>query len=217
MPAGRLLDRPDHAAQHAGRDLQRGGAVVAARARAPRSIVSCEPYQKAPLPWPMQQDAELVHAGDDLVHHQALLGLLLPAAAGQLVHRQHRVVAGVVGVVHGRPVERRRRRRAVSGSRRSRSPRCGSPGSRGTGPQLGVQVRTRVPAPGLVQVDRRAAAADVAPAALGEVPLVRAPAELGRLAALGDEAVDRPGVDELARALGPARRPGCRARRCGSP
>ena len=34
-----------------------------------------------------------------------------------------------------------------------------------------------------------------------ELVLVRAPAELGRLAALADEAVDRPGVDELVRLL----------------
>jgi hypothetical protein len=35
--------------------------------------------------------------------------------------------------------------------------------------------------------------------------LMRAPAELGRLHAFGDEAVDRPGVDELARLFRDAR------------
>ena len=52
--------------------------------------------------------------------------------------------------------------------------------------------------PGLQQVDRRPAAEIVPPAVRREMPLVRAPAQLGRLRAFADEAVDRPGVDELA-------------------
>src|SRR3546814_6536310 len=45
----------------------------------------------------------------------------------------------------------------------------------------------------------RGAAAEVVPAPVrGQLLLVAAPAELSRLAALADEAVDRPGVDELA-------------------
>ena len=151
-----------------------------------------------------QQHAELVHAEDDLLHHQALLGLLLPAAAGELVHRHHRGVAGMVGVVHGRPVDhgvavaqrqvvRHRDRLVVRDQEAVERTVVGRPGA-----------HARAGA-GLVQVDRRAAAVGVAHAALGEVTLVRAPAELGRLAALGDEAVDRPGVDELARTLGLAR------------
>lgn len=43
-------------------------------------------------------------------------------------------------------------------------------------------------------------------AVAGQVLLVRAPAELRRLAALADETVDRPRVDELA---GPLRGRGC--------
>ena len=54
----------------------------------------------------------------------------------------------------------------------------------------------------LHQVDRRQAAEIVALAVAREVALVRAPAQLGRLRALADEAVHRPGVDELARLLG---------------
>ena len=51
------------------------------------------------------------------------------------------------------------------------------------------------------QIDRRTAAEIVPPAIGREMPLMRAPAELGRLRALADKAVDRPGVDELARLL----------------
>ncbi len=68
-------------------------------------------------------------------------------------------------------------------------------GERGPGADTGAGT-------GALEVDGRAAAALVVAAAGRELTLVRAPAELGRLAALGDEAVDRPGVDELARALG---------------
>jgi hypothetical protein len=68
----------------------------------------------------------------------------------------------------------------------------------------------------LRQVDRGAAAEVMALAVAREILLVRAPAQLGRLATLADEAVDRPGVDELVGLLG-HRRPACRARRCARP
>ena len=62
---------------------------------------------------------------------------------------------------------------------------------RGRGPGADARV-----GPGLVEVDRRAAAALVE-ARVGRRPLlVRAPAELGRLHAFGQEPFDRPGVDE---------------------
>ena len=51
------------------------------------------------------------------------------------------------------------------------------------------------------QVDRRIAAEIVPPRVRRQRLLMRAPAEFGRLAALTHEAVDRPGVDELARLL----------------
>ena len=52
-----------------------------------------------------------------------------------------------------------------------------------------------------LQVDRGVAAEVVACAVRRQRLLVRAPAELGRLQAFGDEALDRPGVDELAARL----------------
>ena len=55
---------------------------------------------------------------------------------------------------------------------------------------------------GPLEVDRGVAAEGVAGAVLGEDALVGAPAQFRRLAALADEAVDRPGVDELAGPLG---------------
>src|ERR1700743_3176418 len=63
---------------------------------------------------------------------------------------------------------------------------------------------------GLQQIDRGAAAFGVLAAVVRHPLLVRAPAEFGRLHALGHETFDRPGVDEprprlwLLRALGVA-------------
>ena len=56
-----------------------------------------------------------------------------------------------------------------------------------------------------LEVDRGVAAEVMARRARRQRLLVRAPAELGRLHALRDEAFDRPGVDELALRLGIAR------------
>src|SRR5882757_10063065 len=53
----------------------------------------------------------------------------------------------------------------------------------------------------LHQVNRRHAAEVVPLAVAGEVTLMSAPTHLGRLRALAHEAVDRPGVDELANLL----------------
>src|ERR1700675_633816 len=55
---------------------------------------------------------------------------------------------------------------------------------------------------GPVQIDRAARALLVPSAVRREMLLVRAPAELGRLSPFADEAVDRPGIDELVRNLG---------------
>ncbi len=53
----------------------------------------------------VEQHAELIDAVDDLVLVEDLPGLLtLPGVAGHLVQGQHGVVAGVIGVVAGRPV-----------------------------------------------------------------------------------------------------------------
>src|SRR5437588_11349738 len=50
---------------------------------------------------------------------------------------------------------------------------------------------------GAQQVDRRPAAEIVMPAVGWEMPLMAAPAELGRLRTLADKPVDRPAVDEF--------------------
>jgi len=67
---------------------------------------------------------------------------------------------------------------------------------------VGVQERTRVPGARALEVDRRVATEIMARAARGQRPLMRAPAKLRGLQALGDEPFDRPGVDELPRGLG---------------
>ena len=122
--------------------------------------------------------------------------LALARAAEQLVQRQHRVVAGMIGVVAGRPVDGLalrvahrvivgdRDRFVVSDEEAELPTRGGRPGT-----HAGVGAR-------LVEVDRRAAAGLVK-AGVGRRPfLVRAPAEFGRLHALRQKSLDRPGVDE---------------------
>src|ERR1700756_1030802 len=55
---------------------------------------------------------------------------------------------------------------------------------------------------GTVQIDRAARALLVPSAVRREMLLVRAPPEFGRLSPFADEAVDRPGIDELVSDLG---------------
>src|SRR6267142_6921838 len=54
---------------------------------------------------------------------------------------------------------------------------------------------------GTIQIDGAARPGLVASAVRGEMLLMRAPAKFGRLRAFADEAVDRPGIDELVRNL----------------
>ena len=123
------------------------------------------------------------------------------ARAGHLVQRQHRVVAGVVGVVAGRPVDdlAALAQREVVGDRDRLvvGDQEAVLGLRGRGPGAHARAGARA-----LEVDR-GVAAEVVPVAAGRHGLlVRAPAELGGLQALGDEALDRPGVDEDAARLG---------------
>ena len=55
----------------------------------------------------VEQHAELVDAVEDLgLAEDVMLRLHFAGAAEQFVQRQHRVVAGVIGVMAGRPVDR---------------------------------------------------------------------------------------------------------------
>ena len=151
-----------------------------------------------------QQHAELVAARGDLVDDQALALLLLEVLTRQFVHRHDRLVARVIGVVDGRAIDGLLAvmHGQVIGDRDRFVVRddvaVERPLDRRPGAHLGEQART-------VQVDRRVAAERVALAVGRQRLLVRAPAHLGGLAALGNEAVDRPGVDELAHLLRPGR------------
>ena len=48
-----------------------------------------------------EQHAELVDTRGDFVEHDAFMVLQMPVIAGELVHRQHRVVARMIRVVAG--------------------------------------------------------------------------------------------------------------------
>ena len=66
-------------------------------------IDSREPNQYA-IGVTCEQHAELVDAFDDLLVENPLLLLHPPVAPGQFVHRQHRIVARMIGVMHRRPL-----------------------------------------------------------------------------------------------------------------
>src|SRR5580700_11619434 len=54
---------------------------------------------------------------------------------------------------------------------------------------------------GTIEVDRATRTVGMASPVRRKMPLVRAPSEFGRLRSFADEAVDRPGIDELVRLL----------------
>ncbi len=127
--------------------------------------------------------------------------------AEQFVHRQHRVVCRMIGVVAGRPIDHllavthgeviRDRDGFIVGNEKAVLR------ARGRAPRTYARIGTR-----LQQIDRCAAASLVGAAIIRHPCFMGAPAELRRLHALGDEAFHRPGVDEyvdrlwLLRALG---------------
>ena len=145
----------------------------------------------------VEQHAEFVDAVDDLrFAEDVMLRLHLSGAAEQFVQRQHGVVAGVVGVMAGRAIDRlalgvahgvviRDRDRLVVGDEEAELR------LRGRRPRAHARVGA-----GLVEVDRRAAALFMEARVGGRPFLMRAPAEFRRLHALGQKALDRPGVDE---------------------
>ena len=124
----------------------------------------------------------------------------MPVPARKFMHRQHRAIARMIGVVRRRPVHaavaltnrvvvRQRNRLGVRDEKTVEMAGLRRPGA---------HARTR---PRAVQIDGAAGPGLVAPAIRREVLLVRAPAEFGGLRALADEAVDGPCVDELVHLL----------------
>ncbi len=151
--AVRILHRPDHSREAGDGDLQAGRAVVG------RELARFLDRQLRAVPVRVllvagEQHAELVDAGDDVVHEDAGLILQLPVAAGELVHRHDRRVARVIGVMDRRAIRHLRAlaNRQVVGDRdrfamrdaeAMEMPGRGSPGA---------HARCRA---GLHQVDRR--------------------------------------------------------------
>ena len=198
-PGFRVLQRPDHPGQHRRGHLQPGGVLERRQFarlldREPRAVPERVPRMA------VEQHAQLVDPLDDLVLVEDMVPLLDRARTEGLVQRQHGVVAGVVGVVAGRPVVRRRRiaHRVVVGDRdrlvMGDEKAVLRPRRRAPAVHLGDRARPGDP-------DRGAAARVEAVAVLRLPGLVGAPAEFGRLEALGDETLDRPGVDEGAEPL----------------
>jgi hypothetical protein len=131
------------------RDLQAGGVVVRAElARLVDRQLRAVPVRILLVAG--EQHAELVDTRGDLVHEDALAILQVPVAAGELVHRDHRRVARVIGVVRGRPVDHLGAlpHRQVVGDG-NRLGVCDQ--ETVEVPAFGVQVRTRVAAPGCIR------------------------------------------------------------------
>ena len=122
-------------------------------------------------------------------------------AAEQLVQGQHRVIGRVIGVVAGRAIDDRlaiahgvivRNGDGLVMSDEEAILRAG---------RRAPRAHARVGA-GLVQIDRCAAASLVGSGVGGHPLFMGAPAQFRRLHALGQEALDRPGVDEDVARLG---------------
>ena len=147
-----------------------------------------------------QQHAEFVAARGHLVDDQTLALLLLQVLTRQFMHRHDRLVARVIGIVYRRAIDGLLAvmHRQVVGDRNRFVVRDDVAVERAFDRRPGAHLGEQA---GTVQVDRRVAAERVALAVGRQRLLVRAPAHLGGLAAFGDEAVDRPGVDELAHFL----------------
>ena len=195
----RVLHRPHHRAEHAGRNLQAGGVVVRRQlARFINRQLGAVPVRA--LLVTEQQRAEFVKAFGNLITVKAPLFLPHPVAPGEFMHRQHSVIAGMVGVMTGRPVHYliaffdgqvigNRNRLAVGDQETVKLAFIGRPGThldRSTGP---------------VEVNRRLAAEIVFTTVGREMFLVTAPAQFTGLRTFADETVHRPGVDELAAPL----------------
>ena len=105
MPAFGILQRPHHAREHRRCHLQAGGVLVG------RDFARFVDRELRAVPIgvllvAVEQHAQLIDAVGDLMLIQNVDVLLsLARAAEHLVQRQHRVVARVVGVVAGRPVD----------------------------------------------------------------------------------------------------------------
>ncbi len=150
------------------------------------------------------QHAELVHARHDLGADDPSRRLQRPATALEFERREHRVVAGVIhehdgravlepGALTQRQVVRDRKHLVVRHQQALEPARGGEPAAR-----VGR-------AAGPVQVDGTAAR-PVPVRAGGLLRFGRADREFRGLHQLVHEAVDRPGVDELVRALRPVGR-----------
>ena len=153
MPAVGVLQHPDNAGEHGRRHLQPGGVLVGGGRRV-SSIESCEPYRSASFrarssstpssSMPPSTMSSSVRICDTLLR-------ICHKPAGHFMQREHRVIAGVIGVMAGRPVHHaavltergvvRDRDELVVGDVVRPCSACA----------VGVQERTRVPAPGCIK------------------------------------------------------------------
>ena len=145
----------------------------------------------------VQQHAEFVDAVDDFVLiEDVVLFLHLRGAAEHFMQRQHGIVGRMVGVMAGRPIDRRARRvphREVVGDRDRLVVGDEEAILRAAG--RAPRAHARVGA-GLHQIDGGAAAGLMGMRILGHPFFMGAPAEFGRLHAFRQETFHRPGVDE---------------------
>ena len=106
MPAFGILERPHHSGEHRRSHLQAGGVLIW------RDLARFVDRKLRAIPVgilfvAVEQHAEFVDpVGDLMLVENVDVFLRLAGPAEHLVQRQHRVVARVIGVVAGRPIDR---------------------------------------------------------------------------------------------------------------
>ena len=100
----------------------------------------------------IEKHAEFVDSVDDLTLVENVPSLLqLPLRAGHFVQRQHGVIGRMIGIMAGRPIDDLAELAQGEDNRRSRSTSLWVMSQPCWAFAVGVQERTRVPAPGRIR------------------------------------------------------------------
>src|SRR5665213_135247 len=193
-----ILHGPYHAREARRGDLQAGG-IVEGR-QGPRLLDGqLRAVPVGILLVPGQEHAQLVAAAHHILTHDPFLLLDHEIATGELVHRGDGGITGVIRVMRGGPID--------DVGTLAHGQVVGDRDRLGVGDAKAVEVAgERRPGAharggaGLRQIDRGAVAAIMAFAITGEIALMGAPAQLGRLRTLADDTVHQPDIHELTQA-----------------
>src|ERR1035437_2420926 len=195
----RVADHEGQPSQHRGGDLKRRR-VLPVHQLACLADLQLRAGPPAVQAVAHEQHAQFVDAIANLIGHDSELRLQLVVAHGQLVETQNRVVAGHIGVVHRRSIDRQPPfdRVLPDGEVVADAEGLGvadhHPDDRSTGRDPGVN---EGPNARLGEKDLIARSANRRVSIPREAALVRSPPEFGRCRAFLVKALNRPRVDEL--------------------